>query len=95
MEIDPQMSMFMQEMRQGNLEIQRTLGRLEEGQSNLHGYIGAVSSNGKETEKRLDVHIEDDGAHGLKTTQKILGGIVALLTLVMGGIELWRAFIKH
>lgn len=83
-------SEFKAEMRQGNLDIQRTLGRLEQGQSSLDSFIKAVSVNVKDVDKKIDEHGKDDGAHGIKTMRWMLGSFIALATLVFIGIEVWK-----
>lgn len=85
---------FMKETRQSHLEMTKCMARVEEGQKNLLNYVGAVSKNNKDLEDKVDEHMKDDGAHGIKTTKAVLGSMMGLMTLIFGAVETWRLLLK-
>lgn len=92
--MDNELRDFMRESRDNNTEVQRALGRLEEGQKNQTSYIGAVSANVRGVVGDLRAHSNDDGAHGIKTTRYIVGLALSLMTVAVGGLEAWRLLKK-
>ena len=61
-----------------------TLGRLEQGLDNMKDYIKSVSQDTKETANKLENHILDDEAHGLKTLNKNKTGMIAWAGMATG-----------
>jgi len=86
--MDPQLFSMMQKLQEGQEKTQLMLGRLEQGQHDQTDHINAVSNNVKSVKKDLEDHEGDDGAHGIKTMRRFMGGLVTFLTLVVTCIEL-------
>lgn len=76
------------------LSLKQDVGKTLQGIEDLKGYVGAVSANTKTLDKKLDDHIQDDQAHGIKTAVKVFGGIGGLGGFVMVLIEAWK-FLTH
>lgn len=64
-------------------------GEMRQFTKNMSDYVGAVSSNVRDLDKKFDEHKEDDGAHGIRVTRVVLGGVMAVLTLAIGAVEVW------
>lgn len=47
-------------------EVKSTLGRIEANQSNTGEHLQAVSDKASRIERKLDIHKDDNDAHGLK-----------------------------
>lgn len=71
------------------VQVHQTTGRIEENQRNYKEYLDAVNENQKETEKKLDDHIENIEAHGEKARSgvwalvgKILAALIAAIPII-------------
>src|SRR2546426_1036571 len=98
MGIDPELRDFMKESRTNHIEMNKALGRLEEGQENMKAYIGAVSGNVKAVNERVDKHVEKhtDELKEEKKSGREWWGISATMGLVLlTAIEVWRQSRGH
>lgn len=94
--MDPQLFAMMQKLQDGQEKTQLMLGRLEQGQHDQTQHINAVSNNVKQVKQDLEKHADDDGAHGIKTMRRFMGGLVTVMTFVVGCVELLHYLgVKH
>ena len=93
--MDPQLFAMMQKLQDGQEKTQLMLGRLEQGQHDQTDHINAVSNNVRQVKQDLEKHADDDGAHGIKTMRRFMGGLVTVMGLILTGIELLHFVTKH
>lgn len=76
-------------------QIHRGIGRLEGRFDGLEDHVKSVSNKAGEVGRKLDKHIDDDGAHGVGVKEKVgvnIERIVLLLVAVLGlGAAVWQA----
>lgn len=93
--MDPQLFAMMQKLQEGQEKTQLMLGALKQGQEDQTHHINAVSNNVKQVKQDLEKHADDDGAHGIKTMRRFMGGLVTVMGLILTGIELLHFLVKH
>ena len=81
---------LLRDLRAGQLDHQKSLGRLEEGQKNLSFNIEVASSNISHVSDSLEKHKDDIGAHGLKIIRMVMGWGTAGVALAGAVLTLYH-----